>query len=150
MHVEAHRKPSPTPTHRAARGVKITDYQAKYFAHVLRRRSPSDILEKLGSSLMNAMVDLNPHQKFFISATVLDARTLGARQKASVANPCDDDAQADAIRTVPWDLVVVDEAHRLRNVYKTGNKIARAIKDAGSQPRRQRPVEALPLFEARE
>jgi SNF2 family DNA or RNA helicase len=29
-----------------------------------------------------------------------------------------------------WDLVVIDEAHRLRNVYKTGNKIARALRSA--------------------
>ena len=34
------------------------------------------------------------------------------------------------IRDVPWDLVVVDEAHRLRNVWKTNNKIAQAIADA--------------------
>ena len=40
----------------------ITDYHAKYYAHLLRRRSPSDSLEKLGSSLLNATVDLNPHQ----------------------------------------------------------------------------------------
>ena len=29
---------------------------------------------------------------------------------------------------INWDLVVIDEAHRLRNVYKTGNKIARELK----------------------
>lgn len=29
-----------------------------------------------------------------------------------------------------WDMVVVDEAHRLRNVYKKGNKQAQAIKQA--------------------
>ena len=29
-----------------------------------------------------------------------------------------------------WDLAVIDEAHRLRNVYKKGNKIAKAIADA--------------------
>lgn len=29
-----------------------------------------------------------------------------------------------------WDLIVVDEAHRLRNVYKPTNKIANAIKHA--------------------
>lgn len=32
----------------------------------------------------------------------------------------------------PWDLVVIDEAHRLRNVWKPGNKIAAAIKRAVS------------------
>lgn len=34
------------------------------------------------------------------------------------------------IRQVRWDLVVIDEAHRLRNVYKSSNKIANAIKQA--------------------
>ena len=34
------------------------------------------------------------------------------------------------IRQTPWDLVVIDEAHRLRNVYKASNKIANAIKGA--------------------
>ena len=29
-----------------------------------------------------------------------------------------------------WDLVVIDEAHRLRNVYKTSSKIASSIKQA--------------------
>src|SRR5690606_18582140 len=29
-----------------------------------------------------------------------------------------------------WDLAVIDEAHRLRNVYKRGNKTAAAIRDA--------------------
>lgn len=36
-------------------------------------------------------------------------------------------AKADALKDVAWDLVVVDEAHRLRNVYKVGNKMASAI-----------------------
>ena len=41
-------------------------------------------------------------------------------------------ARKDAeIRTVPWDLVIMDEAHRLRNVYKksnvTGKKLKRAL-----------------------
>jgi SNF2 family DNA or RNA helicase len=34
------------------------------------------------------------------------------------------------IKSVNWDLVVIDEAHRLRNVYKPQNKIANAIKEA--------------------
>jgi hypothetical protein len=33
---------------------------------------------------------------------------------------------------VAWDLVVIDEAHRLRNVYKTSSRIALAIKQAVS------------------
>jgi adenine-specific DNA-methyltransferase len=40
----------------------ITAYQAKYFAHELTRRFPSDSNEKLASALVDAQVDLNPHQ----------------------------------------------------------------------------------------
>jgi len=40
-------------------------------------------------------------------------------------------ASKDAISGVPWDLVVIDEAHRLRNIYqKTGNARAKSIKQA--------------------
>ena len=34
------------------------------------------------------------------------------------------------IAQVPWDLVVIDEAHRLRNVYKPSNVIANTLKQA--------------------
>src|SRR5205814_9275511 len=34
------------------------------------------------------------------------------------------------LQQTPWNLVVIDEAHRLRNVYKTSSKIALAIKQA--------------------
>ena len=36
------------------------------------------------------------------------------------------------LRSTPWSLVVIDEAHRLRNVYKPGNKVANSIKNAVS------------------
>src|SRR5450631_2576883 len=40
----------------------ITDYQSKYFAWELTRRSPSDSAEKLAGAVASAQVDLNPHQ----------------------------------------------------------------------------------------
>jgi len=33
-------------------------------------------------------------------------------------------SKAGDVHAVPWDLVVIDEAHRLRNVYKPSNVIA--------------------------
>jgi SNF2 family DNA or RNA helicase len=39
-------------------------------------------------------------------------------------------AKAAEVTAIPWDLVVIDEAHRLRNVYKKDNKIAKALRDA--------------------
>lgn len=36
----------------------------------------------------------------------------------------------DPLSTVPWDLVVMDEAHRLRNVYRPENRMARSLREA--------------------
>ena len=40
----------------------FTPYHAKYFAHELTKRSSSDSMQKLASTLVDAQVDLNPHQ----------------------------------------------------------------------------------------
>lgn len=42
--------------------MNLSDYQAKYIAHELTRRFPPDGLEKIASALVDAQVDLNPHQ----------------------------------------------------------------------------------------
>lgn len=39
-------------------------------------------------------------------------------------------SKAALVSRVDWDLVVIDEAHRLRNVYRKDNKIGNAIKEA--------------------
>src|SRR5437879_3017205 len=74
-------------------------------------------------------------EKFYIPSLVLDSREYNARLKGS-AGPLEPSdctvicsyhfarAHASEIAGTPWDLVVIDEAHRLRNVYKAGNKIA--------------------------
>src|SRR5450830_1319281 len=40
----------------------LTAYHAKFLAHDLARRCPSDSVEKLATALADAQVDLNPHQ----------------------------------------------------------------------------------------
>lgn len=40
----------------------ISDYHAKYFAHELSRRHSAADSEKLAGALLDAQVDLNPHQ----------------------------------------------------------------------------------------
>jgi len=42
--------------------MNLTDYHAKYYAYELTRRCPSDRVERIASTLMDAQVDLNPHQ----------------------------------------------------------------------------------------
>ena len=41
---------------------QFTDCHAKYFAYELTRRCPPDSVEKLAAALVDAQVDLNPHQ----------------------------------------------------------------------------------------
>ena len=51
--------------------------------------------------------------------------------------------QASSVQALPWDLVVLDEAHRLRNVYKESRK-AQAIVDA-IRPFKKLLLTATPL-----
>lgn len=79
--------------------------------------------------------------KFFIESVILESANYNAFEKEGI-NPflqqnkvviCSYQftrSKATAVSRVSWDIVVIDEAHRLRNVYKKDNKIARAIKDA--------------------
>ena len=53
-------------------------------------------------------------------------------------------AKADDVVTTSWDLVVIDEAHRLRNVYKPSNIIANTLKSALKE-RRKLLLTATPL-----
>jgi SNF2 family DNA or RNA helicase len=81
--------------------------------------------------------------KFFLPATILETRTFKEQiKKKGNLNPFDQPdtiiicsyhfakAQDIYIQKVQWNLVVIDEAHRLRNVYKPTNRIANAIKNA--------------------
>lgn len=182
----------------------ITQYQAQYFAHELVKRCSADSLEKLTGTLMDAQVDLNPHQveaalfafksplssgailadevglgktieaglvisqkwaegkkriliitpsslrkqwnqelleKFFIPSIILESKSYNTEKKSGKRNPFEQSEivicsinfaanKDEDVMMVPWDLVVIDEAHRLRNVYKTSNKIAKKIKTA--------------------
>ena len=79
-------------------------------------------------------------EKFFLPSTILESKSFNQEVKQGKRNPFDQNEiiitsyqfarnKAEQVKAVKWDLVVIDEAHRLRNVYKTSNKIARAIKD---------------------
>ena len=81
-------------------------------------------------------------EKFFLSSVVMDSVLFNRMQKSGQTNPfLQDDkivicsyhfasAKAQSVQGVPWDLVGIDEAHRLRNVYKPHCKMARRIADA--------------------
>jgi len=182
----------------------ITEYHAKLFAHELSRRHSVADAEKLAGALMDAQVDLNPHQveaalfafksplskgailadevglgktieaglvlaqkwtegrrrilivtpanlrkqwaqeiaeKFFLPSVILEARNYNKMTKDGVRRPFEQKAlvicsfqfaarHAEELMVIPWDLVVIDEAHRLRNVYRPDNRIGKTLKGA--------------------
>jgi len=182
----------------------ITEYHAKLFAHELGRRHSVADAEKLAGALLDAQVDLNPHQveaalfafksplskgailadevglgktieaglvlaqkwtegrrrilivtpanlrkqwsqeieeKFFLPTLILESRNYNRMFKDGVPQPFEQKAlvicsfqfaarHAEELMVIPWDLVVIDEAHRLRNVYRPDNRIGKALKGA--------------------
>ena len=58
------------------------------------------------------------------------------RRRSSSAPTSSRETRRPTSRNTPWDLVVIDEAHRLRNVYKPSNVIANTLKHGAG---RQRP-----------
>jgi superfamily II DNA/RNA helicase len=183
----------------------ITKYQAKYFAYELLKRASSDSTEKFGATLLDAKVELNPHQveaalfafkspyskgailadevglgktieagillsqqwaenkrriliicpsslrkqwfneladKFYLNSEVIEGKNFNSKYKSGITNPFDDNTsikicsyqyaskQAELIQLTSWDLIVMDEAHYLRNVHKNPDSIASRIKNA--------------------
>jgi ERCC4-related helicase len=183
----------------------ISDYQAKYYAHLLTRKIPSNDKEKLITTILDAQVEPKPHQidaalfafrspfangailadevglgktieaglviaqkwaegkqnilvicpsslrqqwrqelqdKFFLESEILEGKSYNAYAKEDRINSpfkqpriiiCSYQFAGNKERDVSmidWDLVVIDEAHRLRNVYKTSNKTATILKQA--------------------
>lgn len=176
-------------------------HQRQYWAWELLRQAAGGSVEALAGTLVDAQVDLNPHQveaalfacqnplakgviladevglgktieaglviaqrwaerrrriliivpanlrkqwhqelldKFGLEPLILEAKSYGVRRKDGHANPFEADrpvicsypfarGKEHDIRRVPWDLVVLDEAHRLRNVYKPSNVIGRTL-----------------------
>ncbi len=210
--------PSPAPIHSSPPA--LTPHQAQYVAWLLTRRAAGDSVEALASTLVDAQVDLNPHQveaalfacrnplsrgvvladevglgktieaglvisqrwaerrrriliivpanlrkqwhqelqdKFGLQSLILEAKSYNALRKAGVANPLDyvdgpvicsyqfAKGKAADVSAIAWDLVVLDEAHRLRNVYKTGNVIAKALRDALAHVHAKILLTATPL-----
>jgi ERCC4-related helicase len=184
---------------------RLTPYQSQYVAWQLSRRMGADSADLLASTLVDAQVDLNPHQveaalfafrsplskgviladevglgktieaglviaqrwaerkrriliitpanlrkqwhqelqdKFSLQALILESSSHRQLKKDGHKFPFEQGnrvlicsyqfakSKADELKRVPWDLVVMDEAHRLRNVYKPSNVIGKALKEA--------------------
>lgn len=80
--------------------------------------------------------------KFFLPSVILEKKSFDETIYIGNLNPFDRHeeivicsyhfikSKEPYVRQTNWDLVIVDEAHRLRNVYKPNNKIANSIKSA--------------------
>src|ERR1700680_4392189 len=79
-------------------------------------------------------------EKFFLPCRILETKSYNAAIREGKFRPFESEDsivlcsyqfarnKASDVATTAWDLVVIDEAHRLRNVYKPGNIIANALK----------------------
>lgn len=96
-------------------------------------------------------------EKFFLHCEILESKSYNACIKKGHFQPFEPKSvaivicsyqfarnKAADVQRTPWDLVVVDEAHRLRNVYKPGNIIANVLKMA-LQARHKLLLTATPL-----
>ena len=79
-------------------------------------------------------------EKFGLQGIILEAKSYNALKKEG-GNPFRQNvpiicsyqfakAKAEDIKAIGWHLVVMDEAHRLRNVYKKGNVIGKTLQEA--------------------
>ena len=81
-------------------------------------------------------------EKVFLPSIILETKSFNQYIKEGNLSPFDQKdkivivsyhfarTKSSYIKQTKWDLAVIDEAHHLRNVYKTSNKIAREIKNA--------------------
>ncbi|MCC6917129.1 SNF2-related protein [Nitrosomonas sp.] len=95
--------------------------------------------------------------KFSLQSLILETKSFNAVRKQTHQNPFAYDSgpvicsyqfaksKADDVKSIDWDLVVLDEAHRLRNVYKTSNVIAKTLKEALSHVHSKVLLTATPL-----
>lgn len=98
------------------------------------------------------------HDKFAVPTTVVDAVSLRKQSagdmlatlqrlvgKAVVIMSYQFAAKLEAeLRAVPWDVVVIDEAHKLRNAHRASNRTGQALKRA-LQGRKKLLLTATPL-----
>lgn len=183
----------------------INEYQAKYYSYELSKRCSSDSTEKFGATLLDAKVDLNPHQveaalfafksplskgailadevglgktieagillsqkwaegkrriliispsslrkqwsqeladKFYLPSSVIETKSFNEAVKRGKTNPFDNTNnivicsyhfarnKAEWVQLTSWDLVIIDEAHYLRNSYKPSNVIGNTLRNA--------------------
>lgn len=81
---------------------------------------------------------LELREKFNLPSFILDARSYALDVKAGNPSPVTRDAVVivsyqyarkveDQLRSIPWDVAVIDEAHKLRGCYRAKNRLGQSI-----------------------
>ena len=81
---------------------------------------------------------LELREKFNLPSFILDARSYALDVKAGNPSPVSRDAVVivsyqyarkieDQLRSIPWDVAVIDEAHKLRGCYRAKNRLGQSI-----------------------
>lgn len=94
-------------------------------------------------------------EKFNLPSIVLDAKTYKDQQKLGVSDPFRNKqivicsmhfaaSHANELKEIAWDLVVIDEAHKLRNAYRESNRLGQRIRWA-LEDRKKLLLTATPL-----
>ena len=94
-------------------------------------------------------------EKFNLPSIVLDAKTYKDQQNLGILNPFRDKqiiicsmhfaaSRAEELKEIAWDLVVIDEAHKLRNAYRESNRLGQRIRWA-TEDRKKLLLTATPL-----
>lgn len=112
-------------------GIILSQFWAEHRRHLLII-APANLRKQWAAELQ---------EKFFLPSRILEAKTFNHYIEDGNLNPfnCKEivicsyqfaKTKAPYLKQTNWDLVVIDEAHRLRNVYKPTNKISNTIKNA--------------------
>ena len=100
----------------------------------------------IGPASLRKQWSLELEEKFNLPTTILDAKTWRdaikegkspLNQKAIVIMSYNyANSLRDELKSVAWDLVVIDEAHKLRNAYRESNKIGQGLRWATADCRK--------------
>lgn len=94
-------------------------------------------------------------EKFNLPYIILDAKTFKTKLNCGNPNPLQSNsiiicsmhyaaAKAELLKEIAWDLVVIDEAHKLRNAYRQSNRIGQTLRWA-TEGRKKLLLTATPL-----
>lgn len=109
----------------------------------------------IGPAAIRKQWSLEMEEKFNLPCTVFDSKAYKTRQKEGNPRPFDAkevivvsyhfaNRYKEEIRSIAWDMVVIDEAHKLRNAYRPSNKLGQGIRWA-VEDRKKILLTATPL-----